>query len=206
MSYCIGLTGNIGSGKSTAIQVFQSLGVSIISADVIARELTAKDKAAYHLIKKRFGDKVILPNGELDRKQLREIIFSEKDARLELENMLHPLIKAKIQEQISQKCDPYCVIEIPLLYHRSDYPYLNKILMIETDLDTQVRRIMERDNCDKELTLAILKTQGEARLEPKLADDIVKNNGTKEDLKNAIQLLHLRYLDLANPNLLDDTK
>lgn len=196
MPFCIGLTGNIGSGKSTAIKTFQTLGVSIISADAIAKELTEKGQEAYLLIKQQLGNSILLPNGELDRKQLRQIIFANSECRLRLESILHPLIKEKIKEQIPSNCIPYCVIEIPLLYRKADFPYLNRILLIDIAHQIQIQRIVQRDLCKEDEALVILKTQSAERLEQQV-DDVLKNNGSIEELEHKIKSLHERYLQLA---------
>lgn len=130
MTYCVGLTGNIATGKSTVATIFKQLEIEVISADCIAKQLTTKGQAAYTEIAAHFGSEILAADGQLNRRSLREIIFADKNERLWLENLLHPLIRKGIEEQISLCKSAYCVIEIPLLVDKVNYPYLNKILLI----------------------------------------------------------------------------
>lgn len=195
--FCVGITGNIGSGKSTAMTCFHSLGITVIFADKIARELTKAGQPAFLLIKNHFGENVVNEDGELNRPLLRERIFTDGNHRLWLENLLHPLIRKTIKEQALLATSPYCVIEIPLLLKRADYPWLDNILVMLADEKKEVERVMQRDNCKETEALAILSTQP-SRLELKeLADDLLFNNGTKEQLYANIMSLHDKYLLFA---------
>lgn len=198
--FCVGITGNIGSGKSTAITSFCSLGITVISADTISRELTKAGQPAFHLIKDYFGDKIVTQDGELNRPFLRQLIFADENLRLWLENVLHPLIRATIKEQALVAESPYCVIEIPLLTNREDYPWLDKILVILADEATEITRVMQRDNCQKKDAVAILSTQPSEDLLKQLADDFLFNNGSKDQLHTNIMKLHDKYLQFAAKN------
>lgn len=198
--YCVGLTGNIASGKSTAIACFKSLGVHVIIADQLARELTQRNSAAFQQICEHFGWEVINEDGELDRRLLRKIIFSDASQRLWLENLLHPLIRSRIKTEIASSSGSYCVIEIPLLTDRHDYPYLNRVLAILSDKNQQIRRLMERDNCDEAAAEAILKTQPDDTARRQIADDLIINNGSLAKLTQQIKTLHERYLHYSIEN------
>lgn len=199
--FCVGITGNIGSGKSTAIASFDSLGITVISADKISRELTKAGQPAFDLIKDYLGDHVVNPDGELNRPFIRQLVFSDENLRLWLENILHPLIRATIKEQALLAKSPYCVIEIPLLTKREDYPWLDKILVILADEATEITRVMQRDNCQKEDAIAILLTQPSEDFLRQLADDFLFNNGSIDLLHTNILKLHNKYLQYADIKL-----
>ncbi|MFC3907549.1 dephospho-CoA kinase [Legionella dresdenensis] len=195
---CIGLTGNIASGKSTALNHFQTLGACIINADHVARELTQANQPALTEIAQHFGQHIILANGELDRRQLREIIFADVKQRIWLEQLLHPLIKHAIQHRLSRCSNaPYSVIEIPLLKSKQDYPYLDRVLVLLAPTHIQVRRVMERDNCDEQQALSILASQPDDASRRSLADDLIINDGSANNLLKTINQLHEKYLQLA---------
>lgn len=194
MVYSVGLTGNIASGKSTVAKLFMNLGVHVISADRIARQLTEKEKPDYQRIVSHFGSSILDVNKELDRRALREIVFNHPNERLWLEKLLHPSIRTKIQEEVSICTAPYCLVEIPLLTRKLDYPFLNRILVVTAPLEIQINRVTTRDNCSKAHALAILSTQPaiEDRLE--LADDVLSNDKDLSALEYQVHKLHQSYL------------
>ena len=191
--YCVGLTGNIASGKSTALAYFASLGITTISADAIAKQITTTEPSVLTAIRTYFGKDVFLDSGELNRSALRSIIFSDAEKRRWLESLLHPLIKQQIQRDIAQAKPPYCVIEIPLLFDKKNFPYINRVLLITCNQNTALRRIMERDNCSQEAAQAILNTQPNPSQRRAIADDIVENNNGASLLHSAIEALHKQY-------------
>jgi dephospho-CoA kinase len=195
--YCVGLTGNIGSGKSTVSHFFKEAGIEVINADEAARELTAVNQPALKEIKNHFGHSIIKPSGELNRSALREVIFKDSNQRVWLEQLLHPLIRQGLQNKIKESQSPYTVIEIPLLNKRSDYPYLDRILLVIASFKQQIARIMHRDQNSLEQTLAILATQPDNSVLRGFADDIIANNGSLTDLEKKIKNLHQQYLQLA---------
>jgi dephospho-CoA kinase len=199
--YCVGVTGNIASGKTTTLGLFQILGAHIISADKIARKLTDINQPALIAIKNHFGESIITSTGHLDRAALRKIIFNNSAERIWLEALLHPLIRNAIQAEIvnlSKFQVPYCLIEIPLLKSKEDYPYLNRVLVLLSDADTQIKRIIKRDCVDKAHAEAILSTQPSIENMIHLADDQLNNNETNEKLLKSIKKLHKKYLQLAS--------
>lgn len=198
MIYCVGLTGNIASGKSTAAHIFTDLGIDVINADHIAKELTVKNSQALKEIVSHFGVGVLDDEGHLNRRALRELIFNNPLERLWLENLLHPLIREQIHQKIKLCMSPYCVIEIPLLINKDHYPYLNRVLLITSSLATQIKRVMLRDQCSATHANAILMSQPELKERYKLADDVVINDGDIADLKDEINSLHKKYLDKAS--------
>ncbi len=196
--YCIGLTGTTGSGKSTVASNFATLGINVISADEIAKQLTLKNEPAFQDILHHFGNAVLTPAGELNRPYLRQLIFKNKQERVWLEQLLHPLIRKQIEYNISNVTTPYCIIEIPLLTDGSNYPYLHRILLIKAERQQQIERFMARDNSSKEEALAVLLAQkaNEAK-HLDLADDILSNTGSRLELKEKVDALHTKYLRLA---------
>lgn len=195
--YCVGLTGNIASGKSTVATYFARLGVDVISADEIAKELTTSKQPAFHEIISHFGESILMPSGELNRRYLRQLIFNDAPKRRWLEKLLHPLIRNRIKDKISHVKTPYCLIEIPLLTDRSHYPYLNRILVVEAEPDQLIARFMARDNATKEEMLAILATQADSGELHALADDILINSGSLTALQDNTMALHVNYLQYA---------
>ena len=183
---CIGLMGQIASGKSTVAAYFKELGINVISADEIARELTAKNNPAFDAILEHFGSSIQTANGDLDRKKLRALIFKNKAQRLWLENLLHPLIRHEIEARTKTVTSPYCIIEIPLLNDPNDYPYLQRILLVEADKDQQLARCIERDHCTEAEASAILSTQSGIKAQRVLASDVLINNGTLCQLKEKV--------------------
>ncbi|KGP64404.1 dephospho-CoA kinase [Legionella norrlandica] len=197
MVYSVGLTGNIASGKSTVAEFFSELGINIINADKISKELTSVNTPCYKDIISHFGSSIVLENGNLDRKRLRDIIFSEPKQRLWLENLLHPAIRKKIEEQISTCSSPYCLIEIPLLFDKKNYPYLRKILLVSAPLEIQLERIIRRDHCTKAQALAILTTQPNLEQRMEIADDVLINDAGLNELREKVNKLHKKYLKEA---------
>ncbi len=198
MVFVVGLTGNIASGKTTAAKIFSSFGIQVLNADQISKELTVKNMPAYEQIVKHYGTDVLLENGELNRKRLREIIFSQPNERQWLENLLHPLIRTQLEHLANSCTTPYCVIEIPLLLNKNNYPYLNKILALIAPKNLQVARVMERDQCSEAQALAILSTQPDDNARVKIADDVIINDSRLGALRHNLETLHHKYLSTIN--------
>ncbi|WP_115709072.1 dephospho-CoA kinase [Legionella sainthelensi] len=200
MVYCIGLTGDIASGKTTVATLFSQLGIEVISADKISRELTQKEKHIYKIIVAHFGTKILNPDKELNRSQLREIIFSNPKEREWLEQLLHPLIRKKIKEIVVRCSTPYCIVEIPLLITKHNYPFIDRVLLITAPIETQLARVMQRDQCSKEQAQAILSVQPNMNLRLNNADDVVVNDLKIEDLTTTVNNLHRQYLQFSKAN------
>ncbi len=196
--FCVGLTGSIASGKSTVLGFFKSLGAEILSADVIAKALTTKEQPAFKKIVSHFGEDILTSSGELNRRHLRELIFKEPRERLWLENLLHPLIRKEIETKINQFKSPYCLIEIPLLTDKANYPYLNRILVVEASPEQLISRYLARDQGTKEELHAILSTQTNAIDKRFIADDLLMNTDSLLHLQEKVRTLHEQYLQYAN--------
>jgi dephospho-CoA kinase len=193
----IGLTGGIASGKSTVAQRFTDLGVPVIDADVAARAVVASGTPGLARVIERFGPSVLAQNGELDRRALRDLIFSNPGARRDLESILHPLIRADMERSADQAVGPYIVMAIPLLIEGGPSDRVDRILVVDVDEAVQLRRVMERDGCTAEQARAILASQASRSARLAAANDVLQNAGTVTDLRQAVDRLHERYLRLA---------
>jgi dephospho-CoA kinase len=195
MVFAVGLTGNIASGKTTAARIFSSFGVDVINADTVARELTTINTEAYKKIIAHYGPNLVLSNGEINRRTLRNIIFSDAKERKWLENLLHPLIRKELAHRVESCLKPYCIVEIPLLIDKLNYPYINKILVISAPPHIQITRVMERDQCSKKQAEAILSAQPDIKLRLKNADNIINNDSDFDTLKHSLEVLHSQYIN-----------
>lgn len=194
MVYCVGLTGGLASGKSTVAELFSNLGIQVIYADKISRELTTKNQKAYDEIIARYGPHLLDEHKELKRANLRSIIFSDPLERNWLENLLHPLIRQRISELVKACTTPYCIVEIPLLIDKKNYPYINRILLVTAPVETQIARVMQRDKCSEKQALAILEAQPDIALRRTHADDVIVNHHGLDELKISVNKLHQHYL------------
>lgn len=196
--YSVGLIGGIASGKSTVAQYFADLGVAVLSADTIAKQLTQPNEPAFLAIIDHFGTNILTHTGELDRRRLRTYLFQDPKERTWLEALLHPLIRQRLQQAHLKNQGPYDIIEIPLLKAKSDYPYLNRILWVQT---TQtLERLMARDDCSQEQAQAMIACQVSAEKQRAVADDVLVNDGSINELKKQVTLLHHDYVLRAQSN------
>jgi dephospho-CoA kinase len=199
----IGLTGGIASGKSTVAQRFVELGVPVIDADAAAREVVAPGKPGLAAVSERFGPRVLAENGELDRRALRDLIFKNPGSRRDLEAILHPLIRADMEESAEAAIGPYVVMAIPLLVEGGSHDRVDRILVIDVDEMDQLKRVIARDGCTPEQAQAILASQASRSARLAVADDVLLNTGTVTDLRQAVDQLHTRYLQLAEVQRLE---
>jgi dephospho-CoA kinase len=193
----IGLTGGFASGKSAAAHYFAELNIAVIDTDVIARETVTQGTVALDQIVKHFGKNILAKNGELDRKQLREIIFAQPQEKQWLEDLLHPVILENMQQQIKQVTSPYCVLVIPLLLEKNLQHLVDRVLVIDAPKTLQYQRAQQRDHLSPAQLDAILQTQIAREQRLPQADDVIVNDGDLEKLKQAVIKLHKRYLQLC---------
>jgi len=194
----IGLTGGIASGKSTAAQRFAELGVPVIDADEASRAVVAPGTPGLEQVARRFGPRVLTDQGELDRRALRNLIFSNAAAREELNALLHPLIRAHMELQADIALGPYLVMAIPLLVEGGGQrDRVDRILVIDVDEAVQLQRLTARDGGSEEQARAILAAQASRSARRRAADDILTNSGSVADLRRAVDQLHERYVQLA---------
>jgi len=198
--YIIGLTGGIGSGKSTAANCFSQLGIDIVNADEAARHVVEKGSPALSKIATHFGSKARLEDGTLNRAFLRKEIFEHPDKRQWLEELLHPLIKTWIQEALENSSSSYTILESPLLLETNQHTLADRILVVDVPEEIQISRAMQRDGNNKQQIEAIIDTQISREERIKRADDIIDNSGSSESLPEKVQALHQTYLQLASRN------
>jgi dephospho-CoA kinase len=193
----IGLTGGIASGKSTAARRFTELGVLVIDADVAARTVVAPGTGGLAQVVDRFGPGVLAESGELDRRALRDRIFSDPAARRDLEGILHPLIRAQMDREAQAAVGPYVVMAIPLLVESGLRDRVDRILVVDADEAVQLQRLQARDGSTAEQARAILDSQAGRSSRLAAADDVLPNAGTVTELRQAVDRLHEKYLRLA---------
>lgn len=198
-NYIIGLTGGIASGKSAVSARFAALGISIADADLAARTVVAPGQPALQAIAGRFGASVLQADGQLDRAALRRIVFADPLARSELEAITHPAIRAEMIAQCQQASSAYAIAAIPLLAEvgRKQYPWINRVLVIDVPRQVQLQRLIARDGIDQALAESMIAAQAQRSARLALADDVLDNSGTPDQLDAPIAALHARYLALA---------
>jgi dephospho-CoA kinase len=193
----IGLTGGIASGKSTVEQRFTELGIPVINADDSSRSVVARGQPGLAAVVARFGNAVLTAEGELDRRALRTLIFSDPQRRKDLEAILHPLIRADMERRSAQAVAPYVILSIPLLVEGGSRAGVDRILVVDADESLQLRRLMSRDGVSLEEARATLAAQATRAARLQAADDVLVNSGTVPELRQAVDSLHARYLELA---------
>jgi dephospho-CoA kinase len=191
----IGLTGGIGSGKSEVSRLFSELGVPIVDVDVISHQLTAKGQSTLQAIANQFGTIVLNKDGSLNRERLREIVFNKPEARHALEAIMHPAIYEEAMIELNRnKAIPYQILVVPLLFESTRYQKLiNHSLVIDCDSATQIDRASKRDGSSKSQIEKIIAAQIPRETRNQLADDIITNNGSLDDLKEKVIQLNDKY-------------
>jgi dephospho-CoA kinase len=193
----VGLTGGVGAGKSIVAKLFSELGVPIIDADIIARELTKPNMPPYTDIVKHFGSSILLPDETIDRSRLRHIIFTDTKQRLWLENLLHPLIRKEMEDQIKNISSPYCILVIPLLFEVEFYSVINRTLVIDAPYELQISRVMARDRVPQSHVETIINTQADRQSRLARAHDVITNDGDINALLPQVKMLHEKYTQLG---------
>ncbi len=197
----IGLTGGIGSGKSEVSSRFEKLGITVIDADVVAREVVTLGKPALNTITEHFGSSILLADGNLDRKKLREVIFENPSEKLWLENLLHPIIRTEIITQLNLSKSPYAILASPLLLETNQHELVDRILVVDADEALQLTRASLRDASNEEQIKKIMLTQMSRSERCSNADDIIHNHGNLLELEQQVQNLHEQYLKLAQKEI-----
>lgn len=198
MSYIVGLTGGIGSGKSAVAEAFAALGIEIADADAAAHAVTARGAPGYAAVVAAFGEDVVAPDGGLDRAALRRRVFDDAAARGRLEAALHPLIAARLRDEVAAFTGPYALLVVPLLLERGNSRGLaRRVLVVDCPEDEQVRRVTARSGLAASEVHAIMATQLGRRDRLAQADDIIDNSGPPEAIAPQVARLHERYLAIA---------
>ena len=192
--FVVGLTGGIGSGKSAVARCFERLGITVINADIASRKVVEPGMPALAAIAERFGDTILLPDGQLDRAALRQRIFTDPAAKTWLEQLLHPLIRIWIQDQLAAAPGPYVVLESPLLLETSQHQRMSRVLVVDVPEAVQIARATARDANSEEQIRAIMASQMPRAERLARADDVVDNSGSLGQLQQQIDVLHGHYL------------
>lgn len=197
--FLIGLTGGIGSGKSTAAQHFRELGVDVIDVDAVSRSVTATGGAAIEAVREAFGNEAVDASGAMNRAYIRELVFDNPSERKRLESILHPIIQKESLRQVEAAASAYCIVDIPLLFESRFWSErVNRILVIDVPQEVQIERVKLRNGLTEERILSIIRAQTPRGDRIALADDIVINTLGKENLQRAVELLHQKYLSVAD--------
>jgi dephospho-CoA kinase len=198
MSWSVGLTGGIGCGKSRAAALFEALGADIIDTDVLSRELTRPAGAAMAAISKQFGDAYIAPDGGLDRTRMRQLVFSDPEAKRKLEAILHPLIRKGALARLAASRAPYAVLVVPLLLETGSYRELVKrVVVVDCDETQQIARTMPRSGLTEDEVRAIMSHQMARAERLARADDVIVNDGGIDELRVRVAALHEQFLEAA---------
>ncbi len=195
--FTVGLTGGIGSGKSTVAGVFAELGVEIIDADVVAREVVEPPSTALDAIRARYGAEILTADGALDRPRMRQLVFADEAERAWLEDLLHPLIEERIRQGIAGCDSPYCMLVSPLLLETSQRRLVDRVLVVDVSRQTQLQRSLLRDQSERATVEAIIDAQASREERLRAADDVIDNEGAKNSLTAHVRELHARYLSLS---------
>jgi dephospho-CoA kinase len=193
----IGLTGGIGCGKSTVSRLFEQLGAPIIDADEVSHQLVQIGQPALETIRCVFGSEMLLENGALNRVGLKNLIFENLLAKKQLEAILHPLIFQEISNQIAVLTASYCIVSVPLLFETHSESLVNRILVVNCDVETQIERVTKRDNLPLKQIQSILAIQVSAAFRQNHADDIIENSKNNTTLAEQVKKLHNFYLSLS---------
>jgi dephospho-CoA kinase len=193
----IGLTGGIASGKSTVADMFADLGVPVIDTDVIARDVVARGEPALAEIREAFGPDVIAADGTLDRAAMRNLVFGDNAARRRLEAILHPKIGKAAREQADAAGGEYQIIVVPLLVESPLRGFVDRVLVVDCDEETQVTRLLARDAESEEQARRILAAQSSRAERLAIADDVISNDNSVDAVREQVRILHRRYLVIA---------
>ena len=193
----IGLTGGIGSGKTTAARLFEKRSVAVIDADRIARALVEPGGAALAAVLEQFGEQLLDNGNRLNRAKLREIVFSSPERRQLLESIIHPLVFRAIEEKLAELDSPYCILSIPLLLETNQQNRVDRVLVVDCTVKLQIDRVIERDSLSPDEVQRILNAQVSREQRLSAADDVLGNASTIEELDKQVEKLHNFYLTLS---------
>jgi dephospho-CoA kinase len=197
MTYIVALTGGIGSGKSTVADAFARRGVTVVDADVIARQVVEPSSPALAAIAAHFGHQILQADGSLNRAMLRQRIFNTPKEKTWLNQLLHPQIHQETQRQLARVDTPYALWVVPLLVENRLHTRADRVLVVDVDQETQLARTMVRDGISQQQALNILSAQATREQRLAWADDVIDNSGTAQKIEPLVAVLHRRYLELA---------
>ena len=194
----VGLTGGIGSGKSAAANFFVELGVDLIDADDLAKNVLNKNSKGYELFINEFGEQYLDNDKNIDRDLLRKTIFNDSNKKNKLENIIHPQVRSGIEEFIRTSKSDYCIVVVPLIYETKSSSYYDRILVIDCDEEIQINRSTIRDNTENKEIKKIISKQASREERLSIADDVILNNRTLDSLKEEVIKLHKKYIKMLN--------
>lgn len=195
--FIVGLTGGIASGKTMVANAFADLGVAVIDTDIVARQVVEPGQPALAQVVDAFGEEILDESGALDRKALRDIVFSDDQQRQRLESILHPVIRDETFRQARDADGPYVIIVVPLLFESPMKDAMTRILVVDCSEETQLSRLMARDHESAANARRIMATQATRKQRLSIADDVVTNDSTPEAAREAVKALHESYLAQA---------
>jgi dephospho-CoA kinase len=193
----VGLTGGIASGKSLAADAFVALGAPVLNADSVAREVVAPGTVGLRQIRDHFGAEFLTAAGELDRRRMREHVFTDTAARRALEAITHPLIRARLMQWRDAQRAPYCVLDVPILVESGLDALVDRILVVDAPAELQVQRLIARDGIAEELAQRMLAAQASREQRLQQAHDVILNTGSPQAVRDAVTRLHAFYQSLA---------
>ena len=194
----IGLTGGIGSGKSAAANFFQNEGISVIDTDQLARKVIEKDTSGYSKVVDSFGANILDNNDSIDRAKLREAVFHDSEKRKILESITHPLVRELMVQKISSSTSPYSIIMVPLIFETNSAKNYDRVLVIDCDVEIQLERAMARDENSADLIQKIIDSQCSRSERLSIANDVIPNNHSIEDLQKRSLAMHNFYLGFCS--------
>ncbi|MEZ8280737.1 dephospho-CoA kinase [Vibrio splendidus] len=198
MAIIIGLSGGIASGKTTVANLFnEHFNIDIVDADIVAREVVAVGSDGLKQITDHFGEAILLEDGALNRSKLRELIFSDPTEKQWLNELLHPMIRNKIDSDLSKVTSPYGLLVAPLLVENQMQSMADRVLIVDVPTEVQIERTMSRDNVSREQVASILKSQASREQRLAVADDVIKNHTKNQKLLPQITDLHQKYLAIS---------
>ena len=195
--FVVGLTGGIGSGKTTVANLFAAEGITLVDADIVAREVVAPGSKGLEAIVNHFGAEILTPEGELDRAKLRQRIFSHPEEREWLNQLLHPMIRQEMLAQVEKATSAYVIMVVPLLFENGLDRLVNRTLVVDISPELQINRTVKRDNVDAYQVNNIISSQCSRSEKLARADDIIDNQGEISTLKREVLALHQRFLQLS---------
>ena len=201
----IGLTGGIGTGKTTVTDLFADLSVPVIDADKISHEVETKGQPGYKKIIEQFGSDIIDKNGDLRRDHLRKLIFNNPELKQQLESIIHPEVRKIIKERINKVRHPYCIISIPLLFESGLQKSVDRILVIDAPEKLQISRASSRDGVTTDDIRKIIRLQIDRGTRLQQADDIIVNDRDRKHLERQVEIMDRKYLNLAKEHTIAKT-
>lgn len=196
--YVVGLTGGIGSGKTAVSDAFAELGVDIVDADVIARDVVAPGSEGLDAIAAHFGESILLADGTLDRPALRTRIFDTPEEKAWLDNLLHPMIREGMTNAVDAAQSAYCILAIPLLVENNLHTMVDRVLVVDCNESQQLTRATQRDGSEERTIRNIIASQASRQQRLAIADDVIDNSGTLDELRAQVKQLHLNYCRLSD--------